>query len=111
MHIDRLPTIPEAILKAHKVNEPSDTRFRAAARLSLWRQDSGLPIGTHRSQDGKRRKLGSRINTASARAGGNFLNAEIANLTRREVVYREAGAIIDQERLWTNLLSSQPLLS
>lgn len=25
------------------------------------------------------------------------------------MVYREVGAIIDQERLWTNLLSSQPL--
>lgn len=111
MHHDRIPVIPEAVLKAHKVNEPTDTRFRAAARLlqSLWRQDSGLPIGTHRSQDGKRRKLGSRINTASARGGANFLNADIANLTRREVVYREVGAIIDQERLWTNLLSSQPL--
>lgn len=111
MHLDRIPVIPEAVLKAHRVNEPTDTRFRAAARLlqSLWRQDAGLPIGTHRTPEGKHRKLGSRINTASARAGANFLNADIANLTRREVVYREVGAIIDQERLWTNLLSSQPL--
>ena len=111
MHHDRIPVIPEAILKAHKVNEPSDTRFRAAARLlqTLWRQDAGLPIGSHRSPDGKRRKLGSRINTTSAKAGANFLNADIANLARREVIYREPGAVIDQERLWTNLLSSQPL--
>lgn len=111
MHLDRLPIIPEAVLKAHRVNEPSDTRFKAAARLlqSLWRQEQGLPIGSHRSQDGKRRKLGSRINTASARAGANFLSPEITNLVRREVVYREMGAIIDQERLYTNLLSSQPL--
>lgn len=111
MHHDRIPVIPEAVLKIHKVNEASDTRFKAAARLlqSLWRNDAGLPIGTHRSADGKRRKLGSRINTASARAGANFLSPEIANLARREVVYREVGAIIDQERLWTNLLSSQPL--
>jgi hypothetical protein len=27
----------------------------------------------------------------------------------REVIYREVGAFIDQERLWANLLSSQPL--
>lgn len=106
-----IPAIPEAILKAHKVNESSDTRFKSAARLlqSLWRADAGLPIGTHRNPDGKHRKLGSRINAASARAGANFLSPEIANLSRREVVYREAGAIIDQERLWANLLSSQPL--
>lgn len=111
MHHDRIPVIPETVLKAHKVNEASDTRFKAAARLlqSLWRSDTGLPIGTHHSPDGKRRKLGSRINTTSARAGANFLSPEIANLARREVVYREVGAIIDQERLWTNLLSSQPL--
>jgi hypothetical protein len=111
MHHDRIPVIPEAVLKTHKVNEPSDTRFKAAARLlqTLWRQDAGLPIGSHRSPDGKRRKLGSRINTTSAQAGANFLNADIANLARREVVYREPGAVIDQERLWTNLLSSQPL--
>ena len=32
MHIDRLPVIAEAILKAHRVNEPSDTHFKAAAR-------------------------------------------------------------------------------
>ena len=111
MHNDRIPVIPEAILKAHKVNETGDTRFRAAARLlqALWREDAELAIGTHRNPDGKRRKLGSRINTASARAGANFLTPDIANLARREVVYREVGAIIDQERLWTNLLSSQPL--
>lgn len=111
MHHKRIPVIPEAVLKAHKVSEASDTRFKAAARLlqSLWRNDAGLLIGTHRSPDGKRRKLGSRINTASARAGANFLSPEIANLAHREVVYREVGAIIDRERLWTNLLSSQPL--
>lgn len=108
---NHIPIIPEAILKAHKVSEASDTRFKAAARLlqSLWRSDARLPIGTHRSPKGKRRKLGSRINAASARVGANFLNPDIANLVRRETAYREMGAIIDQERLWTNLLSSQPL--
>lgn len=106
-----LPVIPETVLKAHKVNEKGDTRFKSAARLlqALWRESAGFPIGTHRDPDGKRRKLGSRINTASAKSGANFLTPEIANLTRREVIYREVGAFIDQQRLWTNLLSSQPL--
>ena len=30
-------------------------------------------------------------------------------MARRESVYREIGAMLDQERLWTNMLSSQPL--
>ncbi len=111
MQFNRLPLVPEHILKAHQVNEPTDSRFMSAARLlqSLWREDKGLPIGVHRSPKGKRRKLGSRIHEAHARQGGNFLTPEIAKLAFRESVYREIGAMIDQDRLWTNLLSSQPL--
>ena len=60
-------------------------------------------------------RTASPINSAAAsprrqgRAGGNFLTAEIAHIARREVAYREIGALIDQERLTTNLLSSMPL--
>ncbi len=109
--IHQLPLIPADILKKHRVHEPLDTRFRAAARLlqSLWRKGRGLPIGSHAGEDGKRRKLGSRITEAAGREGGNFLTAEIAHIARREVAYREIGAMIDQERLATNLLSSMPL--
>lgn len=106
-----LPLVPADILKAHKVNEPSDSRFKAAARLlqSLWRQDKGLPIGMHRNPNGKRRKLGSRIDPQSGKQGDNFLSQDIAKLALREMVYRENGAMIDADRLWNNLLSSQPL--
>jgi|1185.fasta_scaffold1490985_1 hypothetical protein len=31
--LGRLPLIPERILREHRVNEPSDTRFSAAARM------------------------------------------------------------------------------
>jgi hypothetical protein len=98
-------------LTAHKVNEPSDSRFRAAARLlqSLWREEKGLPIGVHRNPKRKTRKLGSRLDADSAKLGRNFLSPDIAKLVYRESVYREIGAMIDEERLWTNLLSSQPL--
>jgi hypothetical protein len=58
---------------------------------------------------GKRRKLGSRISQAAGRGGGNFLTAEIAHTARREAAYREIGALIDAERLATNLLSRMPL--
>lgn len=109
--IEHLPLIPRHVLKKHKVDEPLDTRFRAAARLlqALWREDRDLPIGTHVGEDGKARKLGSRISEAAGLAGGNFLTPEIARVTRRQVAYREMGAMIDEGRLYTNLLSSMPL--
>src|SRR3954447_11898418 len=106
-----LPLIPEPVLRCHRVFEPSDTRFRACARLlqALWREQHQLPIGTHASPDGTRRKLGSRLSPAAGRSGANFLSPAVAALTRREVAYREVGALIREERLWTNLLSSEPL--
>jgi hypothetical protein len=107
----RLPLIPPEILRRHRVYEPSDTRFRASARLlqALWREDRQLPIGSHINRDGSTRKLGSRISIAAGRAGANFLSPEVAYHVRREVAYRELGALIDEHRLWTNLLSSMPL--
>ena len=109
--IHQLPLIPANVLKKHRVHEPLDPRFRSAARLlqALWREDRGLPIGSYVNEDGKRRKLGSRISQAAGRTGGNFLTPEIAHSARRETAYREVGALIDQKRLATNLLSSMPL--
>src|ERR1700731_2847358 len=109
--IHQLPLIPADVLKKHRVHEPLDPRFRSAARLlqSLWREDRGPPIGSYVNEAGKRRKLGSRISEAAGRGGGNFLTPEIAHTARREAAYREIGALIDAERLATNLLSSMPL--
>src|ERR1700720_4404746 len=61
--IHQLPLIPANVLKKHHVHEPLDTRFRSAVRLlqALWREDRDLPIGSYLNEDGKRRKLGSRI--------------------------------------------------
>ena len=66
--IHQLPLIPANVLKKRRVHEPLDPRFRAAARLlqSIWREDRGLPIGSYVGEDGKRRKLGSRIAEAGA---------------------------------------------
>jgi hypothetical protein len=86
--------------KKHRVHEPLD---------ALRREDRDLPIGSYISEDGKRRKLGSRISEAAGNAGGNFLSPEIAHIARRETAYREIGAMIDAQRLATNLLSSMPL--
>lgn len=107
----QIPLIPKAVLKRYKVLESFDTRFRSCARLlqALWRESQGLPIGSHEGRDGRQRRIGSLIGATPAEAGRNFLSPEVAHLVRREVTYQESGALIDQRRLYTNLLSSMPL--
>jgi hypothetical protein len=109
--IQHLPLIPASVLKKHHCHEPLDTRFRSAARLlqALWRKDRDLPIGSYVDRDGTVHKLGSRISDAAGLGGGNFLTPEIARIVRREVAYREVGAMLDEQRVATNLLSSMPL--
>ena len=105
---ETIPLIPEDILRQHHCLEPDASRFTAAARLlqSLWRQDQNLPVGHHRSPSGETRQIGSRLTMSAGRAGANFLDPAIASLVRRELVYREIGALIDADRLFRNLLSS-----
>ncbi|TPG56349.1 hypothetical protein EAH76_01955 [Sphingomonas glacialis] len=85
-----------------------DTRFRANARLlqALYREEQGIDMGAHTYGDGSTRKLGSRISNKAGEAGRNFMTPEIARLAWREHAYREPGAMIDDERVWTNLLGS-----
>lgn len=106
-----VPLVPEDILIRHKALVPTDNRFRAAARLlqALWREDRELPIGAYVDAEGKRVRLGSRITEAAGKQGVNLLTPEIAALVRRECVYRELGAMIEVDRLRSNLLSSMPL--
>lgn len=108
--LSHVPLIPEGILRRHHIFEPLDHRFRSAARLlqSMWREDRELPIGAY-VVGGKRKKLGSRISPAAAKAGANFMLPAIAWLVRRECAYREPAALIDEGRLYGNLLSSMPL--
>jgi hypothetical protein len=110
--IPTLPFVPESILRRHRAFVATDNRFRAAARLlqALWREDRDLPMGIHPGKDGKGRKLGSSISIAAGATGVNFLHPSIARLVKRELIYREAGAVYDDTRLLTNLLSSQPLV-
>jgi hypothetical protein len=70
--IHQLPLVPANVLKKHRVHEPLDPRFRSAARLlqALWRTERGLPIGSYVSEDGKRRKLGSRTSEAAGQSRG-----------------------------------------
>ncbi|MGF3027060.1 PGN_0703 family putative restriction endonuclease [Methylobacterium aquaticum] len=111
--IDRVPLIPEAARRRHRVFVPADHRFKAAARFlqALWREDRGLAMGTHvnRRDPHRPRRLGSRISTAAGALGANFLHPDIVPVVTRALAYREPGAAYDIDRLKTNLLSSQPL--
>lgn len=109
--VKQLPIVPAAVLIQHDVAEKFDNRFRSCARLlqSLWRQRQGLASATHKPRIGRTRRLGSMLARSAADEGRNFLTPEIAELARLEVAYREPDALIDQGRLFGNLLSSAPL--
>lgn len=106
-----LPLVAERLLRQHHVFERYDTRFRAAARLlqALWRERRKLPEGHYTNAAGARRRLGSRLAADAARSGGNFLTPEIFGQARLDLAYLEPGALVDRERMHSNLLSSMPL--
>jgi hypothetical protein len=112
--LPRAPLVPDEIVKQHNVYFEIDTRFRRAARLlqSLWLADKGIPTGVHIRGDGEdaiTMELGSNLSRDAARAGRNFLSPEIHAFVRHELVMREEGAAIDEDRLFGNALSSMPL--
>ncbi len=106
-----LPLLPATLLHRHHCEQPFDTRFRAVARLrqSLWRQAHHWPCGHIADANGVLRRLGSRLTPRVAKRGVNIIDAALVPLVRRELAYREIGAMIETERLWGNLLASQPL--
>lgn len=102
-------TIRDATLQRHHVRVGTDSAFQQRARLlqALWREQCGLPIGTHRGKP-----LGSRIDAGHARATlANFLTDGIREVVRHAVIGagRTQDQLIDEDRLFSNLLSSQPL--
>ncbi len=109
--IMQLPIVPAKVLKQHRVFEAYDNRFRACARLlqALWRERHALPVGTYTNHKGVKRRIGSLIAEPAADEGRNFLTPQIAEVARMETAYQESGAMIDQTRLYGNLLSSAPM--
>jgi hypothetical protein len=106
----RVPFIPAQTLRKHKVYDTGDDRFRAVARLrqALFREENSWPMGRYTTAKGTKRKMGNYLSETAAQDGANFISPEIAKLVRREVAYREDGALIDETRLRTNMLSSHP---
>jgi hypothetical protein len=113
--ISRVPLIPEHIVQRHNVHFEIDTRFRRAARLLqyLWLTDHEIPTGIHvqgAGEDAAIMDIGSRLSAEAAEAGKNFLSPAIHGLVRHELIMREEGAMIDEDRLFRNALSSMPLV-
>ncbi|MEY9135023.1 hypothetical protein ACVMII_003927 [Bradyrhizobium diazoefficiens] len=106
----RVPYIPNKTLRHHNVYDGADDRFRSAARLqqALFREEKDWPIGRYKTAKGTMRKMGNYLSEAAAADGANFISPEIAKLVRKEIAYREDGALIDETRLRCNLLSSHP---
>ncbi len=102
--------IPDDVLTKHNVVVSADNPFQRRARLlqALWREERRLPIG----ERSRGVLLGSRLSLAFAReSGANLMSAAALVAARREVAAMRAGSgqKIDEDRLWANLLSSQPL--
>lgn len=102
--------LSDELLEEHHVLVTTDNQFQRRARLlqALWREEQGLPIGERRAGV----PLGSRLPKAFAKeSGANLLTPAALAAARREVEAMRGGSgqKIDEDRLWANLLSSQPL--
>ncbi len=106
-----LPLLPTSLLRRYYCGEPNDTRFRSAARLrqSLWREENGYACGRYVHPDGRTCRLGSMVSARIGQRGVNLIDTSLIPLVQREIAYREVGAVIQTDRLWNNLLTSQAL--
>lgn len=95
------------ILEHYDVMVTSDNKnFQQKARLlqSVWREEKGLPIGTHKGKD-----LGSRLDSSRAEADLlNFLTSRIRKVVTAALDSNRSG-LMTKKRLFKDLLSSQPL--
>ncbi|WP_244476585.1 hypothetical protein [Methylobacterium sp. Leaf469] len=112
---DRVPLIPETLLHQHACFVAGDTRFRAASRLrqSLLRQDLNLEPGLHRpggTSSLPNTPLGSMLTPVDAARGFNFLSPAVHAFVHRSLALREEGACVNIDRLFRNMLSSEPLV-
>lgn len=89
-----------------------DTEFAALARQlqDKWRVKNNFPIGSYKNAKGELIPLGNYIERDFAfKTGANFLTPKIFGAVKKSLLNKELGAKIEKTRLFTNLLSSQPL--
>ena len=109
------PFLNEAIRRRHHTFVANDSRFAASTRLlaHLWRQEQHLPAATFISRDPasklRRRPANWLLRRDAAQAGATFLSPANRDHARQALLFREPGAMWNEDRLWANLLSSQAL--
>ncbi len=93
--------------------DPETTAWKRSARLhqANWREARGYPIGARPYGGGvSAMPIGSRITLASAkRSGANFLTPGVRSAVRHRLDHPERHQMLDEERLWADLLSSMPM--
>ncbi|MDL2244689.1 DUF6508 domain-containing protein [Parabacteroides sp. OttesenSCG-928-J18] len=96
-------------LEKHNAYYSQDSKFAGYARLlqSKWREKKGYPIG--KSSNGT--EYGNYIEaTVAEKDKVNLLTDKIRSVAAIELAKKKnSGALIEEKRLWTNALSSQPL--
>lgn len=109
------PFLNETIRRRHRSFVANDSRFAASTRLlaHLWRQDQQLPAATfiarYPASKPRRRPANWLLRRDAAQAGATFLTPAIRDHARQALLFREPGAMWNEDRLWANLLSSQAL--
>ena len=95
--------IPQKLKKKFHTDYSDKSEFAAKARLlqSIWREEKGL---THE-------KFGNYLRENDFNnIGKNFLTPDIFEIVKREIANKKKSRkVIQEPRIWTNLLSSQPL--
>jgi hypothetical protein len=113
-----MPSAKKILLEEHHAFVKSDSMEQTRLRLlqALWREGRDLPIGSQERPDLPAVELGSRVDDDDERRlGHNFLTPGI----RDQVITAledpacggvdQGGRLIARQRLWSDLLSSQPL--
>lgn len=94
------------------LNIKSDTEFTRFARnlQNKWRLKNKFPIGGYIKKNQNFIELGNYIQKDFAfNTGANFLTENIFEVVKNSLINKERGAKIEETRLFTNMLSSQPL--
>lgn len=100
------------ILDEYSAFVKGDTAFAAYARLlqSKWRNGKKLPMGHYKNVEGKPVFIGNYLDRSVAKdKGANFLTKKTRKVVEETLATKEKGAQIFEDRLFANLLSSQPL--
>lgn len=102
-----MPSDLDALARKLDAFVASDNTFQRRARVlqALWREKNGLKMGTRPSGE----RLGSRIDEAAAAEYRNLMTPAAQRAVRNELATQGEGKLIERTRLFSNLLSSQPL--